>query len=162
MALKHMVVTPRCHAFSKTTGKRCGQPAIRGGTVCVVHGGSSPAAKAEAQRRIATMIDPALEVMYNLLVSPKTPPATRVVIARDLLDRAGLQAVTKTQDVPWDGDPSSVKEEVLDRFIFNLERLAWGEDRARIEQEKRKVLSEAGSLVVDVESEPDVTVPPQD
>lgn len=154
MAVKDMDATPRCHAFAKTTGKRCGQPSIRGGTVCIVHGGASPAAKAEAQRRIATMVDPALEVLYSLMVDKKTPPATRAAIARDFLDRAGLQAITKIQDVPWDGDPGSLKDEALERMTFYMERIAWGEDQARIRQEQRRVLSEAGAMTVDLEPTP--------
>lgn len=34
----------RCSATSKTTGKRCGQPAMKGKMVCYIHGGKSPGA----------------------------------------------------------------------------------------------------------------------
>lgn len=151
MSVKEMAQTPRCHAFAKTSGKRCNQPAIRGGTVCIVHGGASPAAKAEAQRRIATLVDPALEVLYNLMTSSKTSDGVRATIARDLLDRAGLQAITKTQDVPWDGDPGSLPDDALARMTYYLERIAWGDDEAKLRMEQRRVLSEAGAMTVDLE-----------
>ena len=35
---------PRCQAKSKTSGKQCRQPAMRGKRVCRFHGGKSPGA----------------------------------------------------------------------------------------------------------------------
>ena len=32
---------PRCQATAKSTGKRCGNPAMRGKNVCYIHGGKS-------------------------------------------------------------------------------------------------------------------------
>ena len=32
---------PRCQATAKSTGKRCGNPAMRGKKVCYIHGGKS-------------------------------------------------------------------------------------------------------------------------
>lgn len=43
----------RCKGTSKTTGNRCPQYAIRGGTVCFHHGGNAPQVKAAAARRLA-------------------------------------------------------------------------------------------------------------
>src|SRR5580658_8139106 len=109
MATKHMQDAPRCTAYSKTTGKRCKQAAIRGGNVCIVHGGASPAAKAGAQRRLATLVDPALEIMWELLIDKKTPHATRFAIIKDILDRAGLKPVDKSEvSLNWDGDVSKL------------------------------------------------------
>ena len=33
---------PRCEAIAKSTGKRCGNPAMKGKMVCYIHGGKSP------------------------------------------------------------------------------------------------------------------------
>lgn len=44
----------RCKGTSKTTGTRCPQYAIKGGTVCFHHGGNAPQVKAAAARRLAT------------------------------------------------------------------------------------------------------------
>jgi len=35
---------PKCTATAKTTGKRCGNIAMRGKIVCYIHGGKSPGA----------------------------------------------------------------------------------------------------------------------
>ena len=35
---------PRCQANAKSTGKRCGKPAMKGKRVCYIHGGKSPGA----------------------------------------------------------------------------------------------------------------------
>ena len=58
----------RCTAKSKTTGKQCRNTPIPGGTVCVSHGGSIPAVKAAAQRKMIALIDPALAVLYRAMV----------------------------------------------------------------------------------------------
>lgn len=148
-----MQLAPRCTAFSKTTGKRCGQAAIRGGSVCIVHGGASPAAKAEAQRRLATLVDPALEVMFEQLTNGKTPPATRFSVAEDILDRAGFKPVDKSEvAIAWDGDVSKLDDEGLARLAYYMERLAFGDDRARMLEERRKTLLEAGAAPDVIES----------
>jgi hypothetical protein len=33
---------PRCQATAKSTGMRCGNPAMKGKRVCYIHGGKSP------------------------------------------------------------------------------------------------------------------------
>lgn len=43
----------RCTATAKSTGERCGRPAIKGAKVCRWHGAGSPKVKAAAQRRQA-------------------------------------------------------------------------------------------------------------
>ena len=35
---------PRCQATAKSTGERCGNPAMKGKRVCYIHGGRSPGA----------------------------------------------------------------------------------------------------------------------
>jgi hypothetical protein len=136
----NMAIAPRCTAMAVTTGKRCNQAAIRGGRVCIVHGGGSPAAKAAAQMRIAMLVDPALEVMFELLISKKTHDSVRFNVAKDIMDRAGFKPVDKFQEIPWDGDPSKLDDQQLETLRDHLIRLAYGEDRARIEAAKRKAL----------------------
>jgi len=79
----------RCTAKSKTTGKQCKNTPIVGGTVCVSHGGSIPAVKAAAQRKMVALIDPALAVLYRSLVECDEWPS-RIRAALGILDRAGL------------------------------------------------------------------------
>jgi hypothetical protein len=42
----------RCTGTAKSTGERCTQPAIPGGTVCRYHGGGAPQVKAAAEQRL--------------------------------------------------------------------------------------------------------------
>jgi hypothetical protein len=42
------IVCARCSAKSKRTGNQCGKPALKGKTVCQLHGGKSSGAKSEA------------------------------------------------------------------------------------------------------------------
>lgn len=55
----------RCTATSKGSGNRCGNPAVRGATVCSTHGGMAPqvqrAAKRTLVRREAMRFAPGLE-----------------------------------------------------------------------------------------------------
>ena len=79
----------RCTAKSKTTGKQCKNLPITGGTVCVSHGGSIPAVKAAAQRKMIALIDPALAVLYRAMVECDEWPS-RIRAALGILDRAGM------------------------------------------------------------------------
>jgi hypothetical protein len=154
MAIKDMRLVQRCQALSKVTGKPCRSPAIRGGRVCIVHGGASPVAKAEAQRRIACLVDPALEVMWELLTDKKTPPAVRKDVAKDILDRAGFKPVDKSEHTfVWDGDPSKLTEEQAEQLAYSLEQLAYGVDKARALNAKRKELIAAGAGPEVIEAE---------
>lgn len=42
----------RCTGTAKSTGERCRNPAIPGGTVCRIHGGKAPQVQAAAERRL--------------------------------------------------------------------------------------------------------------
>ena len=79
----------RCTAKSKTTGVQCKNIPIVGGTVCVSHGGSIPAVKAAAQRKMVALIDPALAVLYRAMVECDEWPS-KIRAALGILDRAGM------------------------------------------------------------------------
>ena len=79
----------RCTAKSKTTGKQCKNLPITGGTVCVSHGGSIPAVKAAAQRKMIALIDPALATLYRALYECEEWPS-KIRAALGILDRAGM------------------------------------------------------------------------
>ena len=143
----------RCTAKTHK-GTQCYNPAIRGGSVCVFHGGSDPLVKAEAQRRIATLVDPALEVMYKMLMNPKTGDSTRFAIIKDILDRTGYKPVDKSEVAHfWDGDISALDDDALQKLAYHLERIAFGEDRARMLEEKRRTLLLAGTSPEVIEAE---------
>lgn len=79
----------RCTAKSKSTGKQCRNLPIVGGSVCVQHGGSIPAVKAAAQRRMISMIDPALHTLYRALFECEEW-SQKVRAALGILDRCGM------------------------------------------------------------------------
>ena len=145
---------PRCTAFSHSSGRQCTRPAIRGASVCPAHGGSSPLVKAAAQRRIASFVDPALEVAYEMMTSKSTPAAVRYSIVKDILDRAGYKPVDKSEvSIAWDGDVSKLDDDGLRQLAYYMERLAFGDDRAKLLEEKRKTLIEAGAAPDVIEAE---------
>ena len=116
----------RCRAHT-SDGRPCGRFAIRGGTVCPMHGGSAPAVRRAAALRLAELVQPALAVVARLLADPATPPGVKLRAAETVLDRYGFEA---------DGHPilSSVeareaaKEWLLDRVA---ERFPEGPDGDR-------------------------------
>ena len=52
----------------------------------------------------------------------------------------------------WDGDLATLTDQQLLRITEQLERAVYGEDRARLEADKRRFLRKAG-LTIDVEVE---------
>lgn len=79
----------RCTAKSKSTGVQCKNTPIPGGTVCISHGGSIPAVKAAAQRRMIALIDPAMDTLYRALYECEEW-SQKVRAALGILDRAGM------------------------------------------------------------------------
>lgn len=53
----------QCSAYARTAGRTCQRPAIPGGTVCDIHGGSVPATRAAAARRWVEVQGLAFEVL---------------------------------------------------------------------------------------------------
>jgi hypothetical protein len=53
----------------------------------------------------------------------------------------------------WDGDLATLTDQQLGRITEQFERAVYGEDRARLEADKRRALRRTG-LIVDVEAEP--------
>ena len=83
----------QCTATSKHSRARCQRPAIPGGTVCTTHGGSAPAVKRAAQRRLLAMIDPAMDALLRAVEECDEWP-TKVRAAIAVLDRAGFGPTT--------------------------------------------------------------------
>lgn len=101
----------RCTAKSTRSGERCKRPPIRGGTVCATHGGSAPQVRDAAQRRLLEAADNAAARLVAMLDDDDS----KVVLAaaRDLLDRAGLQAV---QRIEADVETTS-REALIDELV---------------------------------------------
>jgi hypothetical protein len=108
----------QCTATSKHSKKRCCRSAIRGGTVCVVHGGKAPQVQRSAAERLRAMVDPSLTVFEQRLRDRKQP-AMQIQVARDVLDRTGYSAKTQLELTGAEGGP--VK---FDLSGFNDDELA--------------------------------------
>lgn len=91
-----------CTATARSTGVRCGNPAIRGGTVCLKHGGAAPQVRAAARLRLATLVEPALGRLARILATGNDRDAIRAI--ENVLDRAG---------VPRGGAPDDDEARVL-------------------------------------------------
>lgn len=87
----------QCKATSKQSGLRCKRLAIRGGTVCSMHGGKTPAVAAAAEQRVLeAQADATLRKLWTDLehVAPVTDPIAAMQLyagqLRDMLERLGV------------------------------------------------------------------------
>ncbi|WP_374460766.1 hypothetical protein [Microbacterium sp.] len=79
----------RCTAHARSTGERCGNRPIPGGTVCRFHGGGAPSVKRKAALRLASLVEPAIGTLARVMVQGQSE-AVRVRAANSILDRAGI------------------------------------------------------------------------
>lgn len=75
----------RCKGHNKA-GKPCGHQPIRGGVVCVLHGGSAPQVQLKAQERLNAMEIPAL-IRLDELMHQREFPSVAIAAVKDALDR---------------------------------------------------------------------------
>ena len=96
--------------LSDGSGTLCSRWAIRGGTVCPMHGASAPQVREAARRRLLEAADPAAAELVRLaLDSPDD--RVRLAACRDILDRAEVREVVS----PF------VSDEWIDAEIARLE-----------------------------------------
>lgn len=117
----------QCTAKAKQTGEQCRRTPIAGGTVCVVHGGSAPAAKLAAQRRLIGMIDPAMTALLRAIETcDEWPTVVRAAIA--VLDRAGFGPTASLRVDETASDLASLSSaELKDRAMEIVKRAAAAE-----------------------------------
>jgi hypothetical protein len=72
------------------SGGTCTQWAMRGQTVCKMHGGKSPQALRTAAERLAALVDPALAELGKLVEDAEND-AIKLAAIKDVLDRAGFK-----------------------------------------------------------------------
>ena len=84
----------KCTAHSTRTKELCNRWAMRGQTVCMMHGGKAPQAMAKAEAalglaeaRLRGLAGPAVATLEELVTSASSE-AVRLAAARDLVDRA--------------------------------------------------------------------------
>ncbi len=92
----------QCKATNRT-GKRCGSPAIQGGTVCRLHGGSAPQVRAAANARLQALVLPSIARIEKIIKDGEDIVAERA--ARGILDRTGYKEPDKIQVSGHDGGP---------------------------------------------------------
>ena len=99
----------KCTAHKSTNGEPCGNPPIKGGTVCRYHGGSAPQVREAAATRWAERldreIDPSLDKVAALRDGGKDE-RVQLAAAKDLLDRGGVrvgegEGVTVDVTIRW-------------------------------------------------------------
>lgn len=102
-----------CIATSKSTGNRCGNPPVPGGTVCKIHGGSAPQVKAVAASRVLeALVGPALVEMRRLIEDATVADSVKIRAVIDILDRGGYKPIEKV---------AHLTAEDVERHIARLE-----------------------------------------
>lgn len=120
----------RCRAIARGRdnpwrGNRCARAAIKGGTVCRIHGGNLPGVKKAAQRRLAMAALPASQKLVWIALHKKgVADKDRIRALIEILDRAGVSGKTtiEVEVKPWEkvlrsiyaGMEGSGEEDVVD------------------------------------------------
>ena len=85
----------KCTAH-RQDGNPCTAYAIKGGSVCRVHGGSAPQVRAAALRRLLEAVDPAAGELIRIGLHAKQE-AVRVQAIKELFARAGFGEPDKVE-----------------------------------------------------------------
>lgn len=83
----------RCVAHKKS-GEQCRRLAIKGATVCRVHGGASGHVKRAARARLENAADRMAKELLKIAVSDNMPAYVKLDAIKDALDRGGVSAKT--------------------------------------------------------------------
>jgi hypothetical protein len=103
----------RCTAKSQRNQRRCGAYAIKGSTVCRVHGGAITRVKEAAARRyqsrLEAVVDPAIDRLEKIITSPESADADAVRAAEAILNRSAKVRSPKSEvAIEQTGDPREV------------------------------------------------------
>ena len=74
----------------RANGEPCGNSAIRGGTVCVAHGGRAPQVRAKANMRLLNMVEPALRELRRIIDDDNADDANKLRAINMVLNRTGF------------------------------------------------------------------------
>lgn len=83
-------VDKRMCSATKKDGTPCKRSPIKGGTVCMSHGGAAPQVRRKANERLLQGVPKMLSELKRLAVDDSVPPNVRLAAIRDWLDRAGI------------------------------------------------------------------------
>lgn len=106
---------PKCTAHNRQ-GQRCGKDALRGTTVCRLHGGAAPQVREAARLRLLQAADPAAAELVAQLKNRKLPARDRRSAAVAVLDRAGLGPRAKFVSGEPDGGAATFEEVALEHY----------------------------------------------
>lgn len=119
----------KCMATTRQ-GLQCGRASIPGGFVCNLHGGNAPLTKRAAEQRLLSMVDPAIDVLFDAMrTGPPCEKCGRTDAMRDpvtvraaqlVLDRAGFRPVLTLQTVVV--DPNAWMQLVTDEQLQQMKR----------------------------------------
>lgn len=111
---------------SRTNGEPCGNSAIRGGTVCVAHGGRAPQVRAKANQRLLNMVEPALKELRRILDDPAAGDRDKLRAINMVLNRTGL---AEKQELEVGMRPPTVFEQLTTgTFVFDRSGLDFDMD----------------------------------
>lgn len=137
----------RCTAFARTTGKRCGRRPIPGGTVCVMHGGATPAVRAAADRRRAEQQATALlEVIWDPNAAPVTNAVEALQALVGRLQHAANVLGARMESDGLDGAAAIAWAKVLRELrqaLVGMERLDLDNRVLELEQERASLVTSA-------------------
>ena len=127
----------------RTDGEPCRGPAIKGGNVCRVHGGSIGHVKEAARRRLQEAVDPLMGRLIEIALDNTEPVKftctecgednvqnvgfnvrDSLVAIRDALDRAGLGAVRQVEVVTLDAIDAEIRRLEAE---LGMEHVEWQE-----------------------------------
>ena len=99
----------RCHATTRQ-GRQCCSPAIKGATVCRMHGGSAPQVRFAAIERLKALQPKAIQTLEKLLDRDEFP-TVQMAATRDVLDRTEGKAPESIRLTGAEGGPLLFKWE---------------------------------------------------
>lgn len=136
---------PQCTATSRTSGERCKQRPIPGGTVCYYHGGAAPQVRNKAALRLAQMVDPALKTMAKILVDADSTDHAKLRAVENILDRAGVSR--KAEVITVEASREILTEQLLakrrERLLAELEAAQEDPEEAEQRAEAEAALEES-------------------
>lgn len=142
---------------TRVDGQQCTRLPVRGATVCFRHGAGAPQVKAAAERRLATLVNPAIGRIARLIAdkdTERTSPSVALRACMDVLDRNGIgqgkSGPPPPMFPPVDGLPPGTSLTVTQTASIRVERLTDDE----LEQ-MRRLLEKLG-----VEAPPVIDVKP--
>jgi hypothetical protein len=116
----------KCTAKSGRTGLPCKRDAIKGGSVCYIHGGAAPQVKRSAAARLAMLVDPAIGVLDRSM-SDKADPRVALMAARDVLDRNGFKPPDRHVVTGADGGALELNVSPSEQLLSRIAGLVTGD-----------------------------------